>query len=72
MICIMIIRQLLKKILVHDDMLSHSCKELKEKDNISSGKVKKLVPNLIDKEKCLTLQKFAIISKTRFATKKDS
>ena len=40
-----------EKILVHDDMLSHYCKELKEKDNISSGKVHKLVPNLMDKEK---------------------
>ena len=32
-------------------MLSHYCKELKEKDNMSSGKVHKLVSNLMDKEK---------------------
>ena len=40
-----------EKILVTDDMLSNYCKNLKEMGNISSGRVKKLVPNLLPKEK---------------------
>ena len=40
-----------EKILVTDDMLSNYCKNLKERGNISSGRVKKLVPNLLPKEK---------------------
>ena len=40
-----------EKILVNDDMLSSYCKELKQNNNISSGKVNKLVPNLMNKEK---------------------
>ena len=40
-----------EKILVEDNMLSNYCKNLKERGNISSGRVKKLVPNLLPKEK---------------------
>ena len=40
-----------EKMLITDDMLSNYCKNLKEKENISSGRVKKLVPNLLPKEK---------------------
>ena len=40
-----------EKILVTDDMLSNYCKNLKEMGNISSGRVKKLIPNLLPKEK---------------------
>ena len=40
-----------EKILITDDMLSKYCKDLKEKENISSGRVHKLVPNLRNKEK---------------------
>jgi len=38
-----------EKIIINNDMISDYCKELKEK-NIS-GKFKKLVPSLMDKEK---------------------
>ena len=55
-----------EKMVVSDQMLSPYCKSLKEANGISSGKVKKLVPNLLDRKICLTLQKFTIISKTRF------
>ena len=40
-----------EKILITDNMLSKYCKDLKEKENISSGRVHKLVPNLKNKEK---------------------
>ena len=40
-----------EKILVTDDMLSPYCKGLKDLENISSGRVHKLVPNLMSKEK---------------------
>ena len=40
-----------EKILITDDMLSKYCKDLKAKENISSGRVHKLVPNLRNKEK---------------------
>ena len=40
-----------EKILVSDDMLSPYCKGLKDSENISSGRVHKLVPNLMCKEK---------------------
>ena len=40
-----------EKILVSDDMLSKYCKDLKDSENISSGRVHKLVPNLRNKEK---------------------
>ena len=40
-----------EKILVTDDMLSPYCKGLKDSENISSGRVHKLVPNLMTKEK---------------------
>ena len=40
-----------EKILVSDQMLSPYCKSLKERHGIPSGKVKKLVPNLMDKER---------------------
>ena len=40
-----------EKILVSDDMLSPYCKGLKDSENISSGRVHKLVPNLMSKEK---------------------
>ena len=40
-----------EKILITDDMLSPYCRDLKAKGNISSGRVHKLVPNLLDKEK---------------------
>ena len=40
-----------EKILISDDMLSKYCKDLKAKENISSGRVHKLVPNLRNKEK---------------------
>ena len=40
-----------EKILVTDHMLSPYCKGLKDSENISSGRVHKLVPNLMTKEK---------------------
>ena len=40
-----------EKILVSDHMLSPYCKDLKDSENISSGRVHKLVPNLMNKEK---------------------
>ena len=40
-----------EKILITDDMLSPYCKGLKDSGNISSGRVHKLVPNLMNKEK---------------------
>ena len=40
-----------EKIFVIDDMLSPYCRELKDEFNISTGKVKKLISNLYDKEK---------------------
>ena len=40
-----------EKILITDDMLSKYCKDLKDSENISSGRVHKLVPNLRNKEK---------------------
>ena len=40
-----------EKILITDDMLSKYCKDLKDSENISSGRVQKLVPNLRNKEK---------------------
>ena len=40
-----------EKILVSDDMLSSYCKGLKDSENISSGRVHKLVPNLMTKDK---------------------
>ena len=40
-----------EKILVSDDMLSPYCKGLKDSEKISSGRVHKLVPNLMCKEK---------------------
>ena len=40
-----------EKILITDDMLSKYCKDLKDSENISSGRVHKLVPNLMNKEK---------------------
>ena len=40
-----------EKILITDDMLSKYWKDLKEKENISSGRVHKLFPNLRNKEK---------------------
>ena len=40
-----------EKILVSDDMLSPYCKGLKDSENISSGRVHKLIPNLMCKEK---------------------
>ena len=40
-----------EKILVTDDMLSPYCKGLKDSENISSGRVDKLVSNLMTKEK---------------------
>ena len=40
-----------EKILITDDMLSPYCKGLKDSENISSGRVHKLVPNLMSKEK---------------------
>ena len=41
----------LEKILITDDMLSKYCKDLKDSENISSGRIHKLVPNLRNKEK---------------------
>ena len=40
-----------EKILVSDHMLSPYCKALKDSENINSGRVHKLVPNLMSKEK---------------------
>ena len=40
-----------EKMLVTDDMLSPYCRELKDKFNISTGNVEKLISNLYDKEK---------------------
>ena len=40
-----------EKILIADHMLSPYCKGLKDSENISIGKVRKLVPNLMNKEK---------------------
>ena len=40
-----------EKILITDDMLSKYCKDLKDSENIISGRVHKLVPNLRNKEK---------------------
>ena len=40
-----------EKILVSDHMLSPYCKGLKDSENISSGRVHKLVPNLMTKDK---------------------
>ena len=40
-----------EKILITDDMLSKYCKNLKDSENISSGRVHKLIPNLRNKEK---------------------
>ena len=40
-----------EKILVSVHMLSPYCKDLKDSENISSGRVHKLVPNLMNKEK---------------------
>ena len=40
-----------EKILITDDMLSPYCKGLKDSGNISSGRVHKLVPSLMNKEK---------------------
>ena len=40
-----------EKILVSDHMLSPYCKDLKDSENISSGRVHKLVPNLMTKDK---------------------
>ena len=42
-----------EKILVSDQMLSPYCKELKESQNNTSGRVHKLIPKLMDKEKYL-------------------
>ena len=39
-----------EKIKVSDDMLSDYCREIKDKFNISSGNVSKLIPNLMDKK----------------------
>ena len=39
-----------EKIKVDDDMLSNYCREIKDKFNISSGNVNKLIPTLNDKE----------------------
>ena len=51
-----------EKILITDDMLSPYCKGLKDSGNISSGRVHKLVPNLMNKEKyvlhCRNLQQY--------------
>ena len=40
-----------EKMLITDDMLSKYCKEIKEKNKISSGNVQKLIQNLNDKKK---------------------
>ena len=39
-----------EKIKVTDDMLSDYCREIKDKFNLSSGNVSKLIPNLMDKK----------------------
>ena len=39
-----------EKIKVSDDMLSDYCREIKNKFNISSGNVHKLIPTLSDKK----------------------
>ena len=40
-----------EQLLVEDEMLSDYCKQIKSKFNLSTGGVRKLVPNLMDKEK---------------------
>ena len=42
-----------EKMVMKDEMLSPYCKKIKEDYKISSGNVKKLIPTLYDKEKCV-------------------
>ena len=42
-----------EKLCVTDEMLSHYCQSIKDKFKISNGKVRKLIPTLYDKEKCV-------------------
>ena len=47
-----------EKIKVTDDMLSDYCREIKDKFNLSSGNVSKLIPNLMDKKIMLFMKNF--------------